>query len=93
MRELTLNVDVMPNLVFTLILVVNSWYVWDFNNVHNHMLLDVDFIEFLSSHRGVDDDDILQMNNFRKSGRRTSRACDSFANHYESWTLFYMDKF
>jgi hypothetical protein len=58
------------------------WYVWDFNNDHNHSLVDDDFIGFLPGHRGMDDDDILQMKNLRKSGIRTSQAYGTFANHY-----------
>lgn len=56
------------------------WYIKYINNEHNHSFVEQEFISFLSGHRGMDDDDILLMNSFRKSGIRTSQIFGSFAS-------------
>jgi hypothetical protein len=55
------------------------WYIRYINNVHSHKFVEQEFISFLSGHRGMDDDDILQMQSFRKAGIRTSQIFGSFA--------------
>jgi hypothetical protein len=72
------------------------WYVRWINDYHNHPFVEEEFIGFLPGHRGMDDDDILQMNHHKKSGIRTSQIFGSFANQvggYEHVTFSVQDMY
>ncbi|CAJ2664161.1 protein FAR1-RELATED SEQUENCE 5-like [Trifolium pratense] len=72
------------------------WYVRWINDYHNHPFVEEKFIGFLPGHRGMDDDDILQMNHHKKSGIRTSQIFGSFANQvggYEHVTFSVQDMY
>jgi hypothetical protein len=72
------------------------WYIRYINDEHNHEFVNDDFVGFLPGHRGMDDDDILQMNCLRKSGIRTSQIFGSFASRnggYQNITFSVQDMY
>ncbi|GAU36157.1 hypothetical protein TSUD_275160 [Trifolium subterraneum] len=72
------------------------WCIRFIDDVHNHPFVEQEFIMFLPGHRGMDDDDILQMNYFKKSGIRTSQVFGTFANQvggYEHVTFSLRDMY
>jgi hypothetical protein len=59
----------------------HRWYVRSFDDVHNHSFVEDEFIGFLLGHRGMNDDDVLQMNHFKKSGIQTSQIFGTSCSH------------
>ncbi|GAU30496.1 hypothetical protein TSUD_18760 [Trifolium subterraneum] len=72
------------------------WCIRFIDDVHTHPFVEQEFIMFLPGHRGMDDDDILQMNHFKKSGIRTPQVSGKFANQvggYEHVTFSLRDMY
>ncbi|CAJ2631983.1 unnamed protein product [Trifolium pratense] len=76
--------------------ITQRWSIRSINDVHNHPAVKELFIGFLPGHRGMDDDDIIQMNHYKNSGIRTSQIFGTFANQvggYENVTFSQKDMY